>query len=77
MTRTIQDGELLLWEAYAVPGDFGFPDHSKMVFHCLTEPARRARILEREGDISEVGEELYRLSDTELLGLLQETDEVS
>lgn len=76
MTRTIQDQDLLLWEAYATSGDWGFPDRSRMMFHCLTDPARRARFLEREGDKSDVEHEIATLSDDELLSLLQETDEV-
>ncbi len=76
MTRTIQDHDLLLWEAYATAGAFGFPDHSKIVFHCLSNPGRRARVLEREGDKSDVEEELVRLSETELVALFERTDEL-
>lgn len=76
MTRTIQDQDLLLWEAYATAGDFGYPDHAKMVFHCLTDPARRARILKRDGDKSDVENELSTLSEAELLALLDQTEEV-
>jgi hypothetical protein len=77
MTRTIQDHDLLLWEAYATAGDFGFPDQSKIVFHCLTEPARRARVLEREGDKSDVEQELATLPEPELLALFEKADALS
>lgn len=77
MTRTIQDQDLLLWEAYATAGAFGFPDQSKIVFHCLSNPARRARILEREGDKSDVESELVTLSERDLVALFEETEEVS
>lgn len=76
MTRTIQDQDLLLWEAYASVGDFGFPERARMVFHCLTDPGRRARLVEREGDKSDVEQEVAKLSEAELLTLLQETVEV-
>ena len=76
MTRTIQDADLLLWEAYATSGDFGFPDHSKMMFHCLTDPGRRARYTEREGDKSDVEQEIATLSDEELLSILDRTEEL-
>lgn len=76
MTRTIQDQDLLLWEAYASTGDFGFPEHSKIVFHCLTDPAMRARILERDGDKSDVEHELATLSGEELAELLAKTEEL-
>lgn len=77
MARTIQDEGLLLWEAYATTGDFGFPDQARMVFQCLTDPARRARVLEREGDKSDVEHDLVRLSEEELRSLLEQTEEVS
>lgn len=77
MTRTIQDPNLMLWEAYSTPGDFGFPDGSRMVFQCLTEPGRRARMVELDGDISDVEKDLVSLSDAELLGLFERTEEVS
>lgn len=77
MARTIQDEDLLLWEAYATAGDFGFPDQARMVFHCLTDPSRRARVLEREGDKSDVEHELATMAEAELLSLLERTQEVS
>lgn len=77
MTRTIQDQDLLLWEAYASTGDFGFPEQSRIVFHCLTDPALRARVLERSGDKSDVEHELVTLPAEDLLDLLAETKELS
>lgn len=77
MTRTIQDADLLLWEAYATAGDFGYPDEARLVFHCLTDPARRARVIEREGDKSTVEKEVATFSEAELLALLDQTEEVS
>lgn len=77
MTRTIQDQDLLLWEAYATPGEFGHPANSKLIFQCLTDPGRRARILERDGDKSDVEHELATLPAPQLLALLQETEEIS
>lgn len=74
MARMIQDQDLLLWEAYASAGDFGFPEGSRLIFHCLSDPARRARELEREGDLSDVAGEVRTLSDSELLALLEQTE---
>lgn len=76
MTRTIQDQDLLLWEAYASAGDFGFPEHARMIFQCLTDPGRRARIIERDGDKSDVEQEVAKLSEAGLLALLEQTEEV-
>ena len=77
MTRTIQDANLLLWEAYASAGAFGYPDEGRLIFHCLTDPSRRARVVEREGDKSSVEKEVATLPEMELLALLEKTQEVS
>jgi hypothetical protein len=77
MTRTLQDPELVLWEAYASSGDWGTPEHARIMFQCLTEPGRRARVLIREGDRSDVEEELARITDAELVELLAEAQELS
>lgn len=77
MTRTLQDQDLLIWEAYATTGDYGYPQGSRMMFHCITDPGRRARFLEREWDKSDVEGELSRISDDELLRLFEETGEMS
>jgi hypothetical protein len=76
MARTIQDHDLLLWEAYTAAGAFGFPDRSKLVFHCLTDPGRRARVLQRDADLSEVTAEVNTLSEAELLVLLGRAERV-
>lgn len=76
MSRTIQDTDLLLWEAYSTVGDFGFPDRSKIVFHCLSDRTRRARFIEREVDKSGTEKEIVRLSDADLVGLLEQGMEV-
>ena len=70
MTRTIQDPDLQLWEVYATAAKSGFPQRSRMVFHCLTDPGRRARFLERDGDKAEVEHEVATLAPADLVGLL-------
>jgi hypothetical protein len=77
MTRTIQDADLLLWEAYATAGESGFPERAKLVFHCLTDTTRRARFVQRDGDKSAVEQEVAELPDAELLELLGRTEELS
>lgn len=76
MSRTINDPELQIWEAYATSGDFGFPDHSRMVFHCLSDRTRKARFVERQGNKAEVERELTTLSDQELAEILEGAPEV-
>jgi hypothetical protein len=70
MTRTIQDQDLQLWEAYASSGKFGSPDRGIIIFQCLTDPGRRARILSRHAEKSDVEKEVARLTDDELVELL-------
>lgn len=76
MSRTIQDANLEIWEAYASAGDFGFPEHSTIVFHCLSNRARRARAIQRDEDKSAVEHEVATLPDAELAALLEQAKEV-
>ncbi len=77
MTRTIQDLDLHLWEAYANSGDFGSADRATIVFQCLTDPVRRARILPREADRAVVEQEVATLPEPDLRKLLASADELS
>lgn len=76
MTRTIQDPELQLWEVYANSGDHGFPERAKVIFQCLTDPSRRARLVVRGGSKSDVETELATSTDQELLALFAEAEDL-
>lgn len=76
MSRTIQDEDLQIWEAYASSGDFGFPRHSRMVFHCLSDRTRKARYAEREGAKAAVEKEMVMLPDSRLAEILKQAREV-
>ena len=76
MSRTIQDANLEIWEAYASAGDFGFPERSTIVFHCLSDRTRRARAIQRQADKAEVEHEVSALSEPELVALLAEAREL-
>lgn len=76
MTRTIQDANLEIWEAYASAGDFGFPDRSRIVFYCLSDRTRRARAVSRERDRAGVEHEISNLAEADLRGLLEEAEEL-
>lgn len=71
MENTFTDEDLLTWEAFASTGDFGFPEHSRLIFRCVTDPSRRARSLSREGDKKDV-ERTIRDADTAELKRLWE-----
>ena len=76
MSRVIQDANLELWEAYASVGDFGFPDHATIVFQCLSDRSRRARVVERDGNKAAAENEVATLSDDQLRELLGATHEL-
>jgi hypothetical protein len=75
--RTFQDGDLQSWEVYATAGDFGFPDHARIVFHCLSDPARRARAVESPGVKWEAERAVVQSTDEQLAGLLSDARELS
>ena len=76
MTRTIQGPNLELWEAYASSGDFGFPDHARILFHCLSDRTLKARFIEREGDKADAESDVATLPEAELAELLAAAREV-
>ncbi len=55
MSRVFTDENLLTWEVFASGGKFGLPDRPKIVFHCLSEPDRRARFVIHAGDEADAG----------------------
>lgn len=76
MSRTIQDANLEIWEAYATSGDHGSPEHSSIVFHCLSDRLRRARALRRDGDKADVEKEISTLPERELTALLEQATDL-
>ena len=76
MSRTFQDRNLLRWEAYASGGRHGYADHAKIVFHCLSDRSRRARVLELEGDQSDAERDVTSLSDAALSEMLESASEL-
>ena len=76
MTRTIQDANLEIWEAYASAGDHGYPERARIVFQSLSDRQRRARTVQRERDKAQVEHEISSLSEAELARLLEQAEEV-
>ncbi|MFW6079041.1 MAG: hypothetical protein ACODAE_05430 [Gemmatimonadota bacterium] len=72
MAREFRDDALLTWEVYASAGRVAEPEHARLVFHCLSEPSARARIVRIAGGIAEAERRLRRSSDAELAMLLAE-----
>ena len=76
MSRTFQDSNLLKWEAYASGGAHGYSDHARIVFHCLSDRARRARVVQITGDQSDAERQVAEASDDRLAQLLAGAQEL-
>jgi hypothetical protein len=78
MIRTFQDDDLLLWEVYAAAPRAGRDqderERARMMFHCLTDTSRRARVVAREETRTAVEERITEASDAELNELLASAD---
>lgn len=74
MTRTFQDHNLLLWEVYAAAPrrgrDQASREQARIMFHCLTDPVRRARVLLRDEGRSAAEAMIAAAGSTELVELL-------
>lgn len=74
MTRTFQDDALLLWEAYAAAPRSGEDRGARIMFHCLTDRARRARVLERDEDRTAIEERITSADEAELNEMLESAE---
>lgn len=76
MTRTFQDDDLLLWEAYAAAPRAGEGHGARIMFHCLTDRTRKARVAERDEDRTATAAEkrITEADDAELVGMLEESE---
>ena len=77
MSRTFQDSNLLKWEAYASGGAHGYSDDARIVFHCLSDKSRRARVVQVGGDQSDAEREVAEASEQRLAELLSRAAELS
>lgn len=77
MSRIFQDSNLLKWEAYASGGAHGYADHARIVFHCLSDRSRRARVVQLGGDQSEAEREVAEASEQRLADLLAGASDLS
>ncbi len=76
MSRQLTDEDLLVWEAYSTSGPFGFADGSRILFNCLSDPGRRARFVQFEGDSADSERSLGQKSTGELYALFQQSTEL-
>ena len=76
MSRTFIDENLLTWETYASGGKFGLAIRPKIVFHCISDPERRARQVTRDGDEADAEQMLSEVPDEQLRTLLRQSEEI-
>ena len=76
MSRVFVDDNLLTWEAYASGGKFGLPERPRIVFHCLSDPAVRARFVVHPGDEANAEEVVHEVPEERLKELLRESQEL-
>lgn len=74
MTRTFQDDALLLWEAYAAAPRWGEDRGARIMFHCLTDPTLRARVLERDEDRTAIEGRITSADAAELVEMLESAE---
>ena len=76
MSQTFTDENLLTWEAYASGGRFGLSIRPRVVFHCLSDPSLRARVVEVQGDEADAEELIHDSQVARLRELLKESKEL-
>jgi len=76
MSRIFSDRDLLSWEVFASGGDFGLPERPKVIFHCLSDPDRRARYVVHDGDNADAEREVHEMSEEQLRELLSRSVEL-
>jgi hypothetical protein len=76
MSQTFTDENLLTWEAFASGGRFGLSIRPKVIFHCLSDPAIRARFVEVRGDEADAEEMIHDSPVNRLRELLKESKEL-
>lgn len=76
MSRTFQDHDFMVWEAFPSSGRHGMSERAHIVFHCLTSRALRPRYLNSGGDEADAQRRMVEASDAELLTMLEQADEI-
>ena len=77
MSQTFTDENLVTWEAFATGGRFGLSVRPRVVFHCLSDRSRRARVVEVPGDEADAEEIVHESGVDRLRALLGEARELA
>ncbi|HEU5210566.1 MAG TPA: hypothetical protein VFU06_14330 [Longimicrobiales bacterium] len=76
MSRTFQDENFLVWEAFPSGGNFGFDDDVRIVFHCVTDRRVRPRFVETDDDSADAARIILKAAPAELLDMLRRSHEI-
>jgi hypothetical protein len=76
MSRTFQDKNFLVWDAFASTGKQGFNDDPHIVFQCTTMPESRPRWVKMDGEGADAQGWLVRASNEEVLSLFERSSEL-
>ena len=76
MSRTFQDENFLVWEAFPAGGSFGFDEDVKIIFHCVSDSRVRPRFVVTANDSADAEQQIQRASAAELLALLNNSREI-
>ena len=77
MSKTFQDENFLVWEAFPSGGDFGFDDDVRIVFHCVTDRRIRPRFVDTDDDSADAARVIELAEPTELLEILKRSRAIS
>jgi hypothetical protein len=77
MRRTFMDDEFDEWEAFVSGGQPGGSQAARILFNCISRPARRPRfVIHASGDPAEAERELYNMDDAGVIELFKDSQEL-
>lgn len=76
MSKTFQDENFLVWEAFPSGGSFGFDEDVKIVFHCVTDRRLRPRYIDTDEDSADALQHIERATPAQLLEMLERSREI-
>jgi hypothetical protein len=76
MSRTFQDHDFMVWEAYPSSGPHGESEQAHLVFNCLTSRAVKPRYLVAGGDQADVERRVVEADEAELRAMLGRAIEI-
>jgi hypothetical protein len=76
MSRTFQDRDFLMWEAFPSGGKHGYSTNPQLIFHCLTNRDLRPRCAQIGENEAAAERRLNLASNAELLDLLEGAREI-